>query len=229
MAVGDGWCEKRPALQTSRFSAGLRRARAGIAPLDLLFVPVGTQPYAPILAIIANPSRCVALLETERSAPHGAQVDEACREALPAAYLHVLAAETDIADIGNKMKAVYDTRGLPSGANVGVDITGGRKPMTAAIAGVGSLYDWRLFYVDAVHERERAGLGHHERIVELKNVLDVYSFLTERGKLGLGHHWVASTSDSNCRTSRLLRAHEQGSSLAMKSPFVACTQYCHWQ
>jgi hypothetical protein len=152
----------------------IRQARAGVPRLDLLFVPVGTQPYAPILAVVGNPAECVALLETPESWPHGQLVEAALGPDGSTQFLHVRIDQTDVIDIAQKMKAVFDSRGLPSAASVGADVTGGRKTMTAAVAGVGSLFGWRLFYVEGVQVRERMGYAHHERIIELANVLDVF-------------------------------------------------------
>lgn len=150
----------------------LRRNRDGLDPLDLLFIPVGTQPYAPTLAALANPAACVALLVTEASAPYGRQVADSLQgpESL---FLQVRVHETDVADIALAIRDVFDSRSLPSGSGVGADTTGGTKVMTAAMAGVGSLYGWRLFYVASQYERA-FGLSHHERIVLLDNVLDVF-------------------------------------------------------
>lgn len=150
----------------------MRRLRQGTELLDLLFVPVGTQAYAPVLAVLGNPSRCVALLETERSHPFGREVEEALQG--EAVFLHVRVDPVDLGDVALKMRAVFDSRGLPPGARVGADVTGGTKVMTAAVAGAGSLFGWRLFYVRGEQERERMGYAHHERIVELDNVLEVF-------------------------------------------------------
>ncbi|HEY9868224.1 MAG TPA: hypothetical protein V6D08_03595 [Candidatus Obscuribacterales bacterium] len=152
----------------------MRAARPDVEQLDLLFVPVGTQPFAPIMAIVGNPARCVALLETPESRPFGLQVEQAFAGDQETVFLHVKIDPTDTIDIGAKMKAVFDTRGLPPGTLVGADITGGRKPTTAAIAGAGSVFGWRLFYVEATFERDKQGLGHHETLVELPNVIDVF-------------------------------------------------------
>jgi len=147
-----------------------RVRRADLEQPDLLFVPVGTQPYAPALAVCAWPARCVALLETPESAAFGEELAQAWREP-DVHFLHVRVEATDLDDIATKMRAVYESRGLPG--DVVADITGGRKTMTAAVAGMASLLGWRLTYVEGVQVRERDGLTHHERILELPNLLEL--------------------------------------------------------
>ena len=151
----------------------LRRDREGVEPLDLLYVPVGTQPYAPTLAVLANPAACVALLETPTSARFGREVEAALGEDSGTTFLHVQVHETAVADISLAIRDVFDARALPSGSRVGADTTGGTKVMTAAMAGVGSLYGWRLFYVASTFERA-FGFSHHEHVVVLDNILDVF-------------------------------------------------------
>ncbi len=177
LAMADDRDAARAFYEAEVFPVGcalMHERRGGLEPLELLFVPVGTQPYAPILAILGNPTRCVALLETETSAPHGETVQEALESHLDTTFLHVRISDTDMVDIGTKMRAVYQSRGLPSAHDVAADITGGRKPMTAAVAAIGGLYGWRLFYVEGKFERALGGLAHHERIVELANVIQVF-------------------------------------------------------
>lgn len=184
----------------------MRAARADVERLDLLFVPVGTQPFAPIMAILGNPARCVALLETAESRPFGLLVEKALAYDSETTFLHVKIDPADTIDIGSKMKAVFDTRGLPPGALVGADITGGRKPTTAAIAGVGSVFGWRLFYVEATFERDKQGLGHHEMVVELPNVIDVFGVrkretifaLLEAGAFGSGIKQLEKFVEESC-------------------------------
>jgi len=150
-----------------------RRDREGVEPLDLLYVPVGTQPYAPTLAILANPAACVALLETPTSARFGAEVEQALGPDSGTTFLHVRVHETAVTSIALAIRDVFDARALPSGSRVGADTTGGTKVMTAAMAGVGSLYGWRLFYVASTFERA-FGFSHHEHVVLLDNVLEVF-------------------------------------------------------
>lgn len=151
----------------------VRRERDGLEPLDLLFVPVGTQPYAPTLAVLANPALCVAFLETETSSRYGDEVEAALGAESETVFLHVRVHETAVSDIALAIRDVFDSRALPSGSRVGADTTGGTKVMTAAMAGVGSLYGWRLFYIASQFERD-FGFSHHERVVVLDNVLDVF-------------------------------------------------------
>lgn len=160
-------------------------ARATEPPRELLFVPVGTQPFAPILAVVGTPARCVALLESPESAPFGEEVAAALAELSETAFLHIRIRETDIVDIGTAMKAVWASRGLPSPERVAADITGGRKTMTAAVAGLASGFGWQLLYVEGRMERAHSGLSHHEQIVALPNVLEVFGAVRRERALDL--------------------------------------------
>lgn len=177
------WLGMEPGLEAAAFyrqrvfpltCERFRRDRDGVEPLDLLYIPVGTQPYAPTLAALANPAACVALLETSASAPYGQEVEAALAAGSPeTVFLHVRVHETAVADIALAIRDIFDTRALPSGSKVGADTTGGTKVMTAAMAGVGNLYGWRLFYISSTFER-KFGFSHHEHLVLLDNVLDVF-------------------------------------------------------
>ncbi len=152
---------------------------------ELLFVPVGTQPFAPILAVLGTPADCVALLESKQAQQYGDQVEAALREVTDATFVHVTISPSDVVDIAQAMKAVWETRGLPSGEAVAADITGGRKPTTAAVAGVGSSFGWDLFYVEGKQVRTHGGYSHSERIVRLANVLDVFGRVKRERALDL--------------------------------------------
>ncbi len=189
----------------------IRMGREGVPRLELLFVPVGTQPYAPILAILGNPSRSVALLETPETREYGLEVEEAVGADV-GTWLHLRIDGTDVGGMARTMRDCFDACGLPGGRQVGADITGGRKTMTAAIAGVGSLFGWRLFYVRGVQERGKWGYAHHERIEELPNVLDQFGDLRRESAATLlrggaclpAHRLYSQVAEESC-ASRLDR------------------------
>lgn len=142
----------------------IRDARGGTRD-DLLVVPVGTQPYAPILAVLANPSEQVVLLHSRESAQH-------CREvevALAPDRLRlqpVLVDPYDLRDIVKKVQDAYEVLRQPE--HVVCDQTGGTKITTTALAGLAAVNGWRLSYLRADTESTRRFMF-NETVVDLPN------------------------------------------------------------
>ena len=134
----------------------------------LLFVPIGTQPYAPILAALANPSQIVVALYTKESAEYLSEVIESLEEENPRIE-PILVDGYDGSDIVRKVQSAYDTFGQPDPNLVTVDQTGGTKPMSSALAGVAALNRWDLIYIKGKHERQHQGYAHHETLLRLSN------------------------------------------------------------
>jgi hypothetical protein len=150
-------------------SCARMRARGGEQErLRLLVVSVGTQAYAPTLAVLANPADQVVLLESPESTVYGEQV--AARLSGDSRFVHVRIDPMDMVDIARKVEDSFALAGYPGGSEVGCDITGGRKTMSAALAGVAALNGWRMFYIEGSYEREKNGLSYFENCVELPNL-----------------------------------------------------------
>ncbi len=134
--------------------------RADAVALRLLIVPVGTQPWSPLLAILSAPAERVALLVTEPepsglpgSRPTAEEVCTFLRNAgepwsqLPIALFSIgdgLRGER-VAD-GVDAARVWASDPWP--LDIGVDISGGRKSTTAALGGIAAALGYRLSYIE---------------------------------------------------------------------------------
>lgn len=152
----------------------IRREAVGRDPLDLLFVTVGAQTNSPILAAIASPAHFVVLLHTDKEKNPAVDTIHTLR------LCPVEGKLTSIGDgkgPGELYRVVFDEwkqRGRPK--NVGLDITGGLKIMSAAASAAAfSLPDGHTYYIDADRP------SHHgrewwvrERRIELANPFQVF-------------------------------------------------------
>lgn len=148
----------------------------------LLFVPVGMQPYAPLLAILGNPAETVALLYSPESQIFAEEIEREFGGLGDTHFLFLPISPVDVTDIALAMKSAYVRQGSPPGNEVAADISGGKKAMSAAVAGVGAHFGWDVFYVEGIQERELLGFSHHERILPIANVLEAFGF-RERGRI----------------------------------------------
>ncbi len=140
--------------------------------VQLLFVPVGTQPYAPIMACLGNPSKAVLLLYTEGSASSANEVVEAFAPDPGGRNFHkVRIDENDPADIARKVQSSYDVLGQPAGEEVICDITGGTKVMVATLAGIAAVNGWRQSYVNSKFLKHLQG-SHSEQVVPVHSVFE---------------------------------------------------------
>lgn len=137
------------------------RQQAPKEPIELLFVPVGTQPYAPIICCLGNPALKTVLLITEESKDFAQQVEEALQG--QRSFQRVLIKESDPGDMVQKVTSAYDVLGQPQ--NVVCDITGGTKVMTASLAGIAATNGWRQVYVHSDFVRYKG--SHSERIIDV--------------------------------------------------------------
>ncbi len=195
------------------FAARAARNRAELTPrARLLVVPVGTQPYSPILAALSCKAEHVALLVTEPqdgaggeagigsegSRPTGARVRATlCGAGLPESALEVFS----IGD-GTRGDRIVDAVGAavffagdPWSTEVTVDISGGRKSTTAVLGGIASALGYRLSYVEGRHVM--SGFYADERRHDLANVaamLDLDRRYAARQLLRAGA-WAAAATE----------------------------------
>lgn len=134
--------------------------------VELLLVPVGTQPYAPLICCLGNPAELTLLIMTEGSRACADQV-EACFEG-DRRFHKILVSESDSGDIVRKVMANYDVFGQPQ--DVVCDVTGGTKIMTASLAGIAAVNGWRQVYVQSEQVRNKG--SHSERIIPVSSVFD---------------------------------------------------------
>ncbi|MCA9569627.1 MAG: CRISPR-associated DxTHG motif protein, partial [Myxococcales bacterium] len=148
----------------------MRRHARTTAPVELALVPVGTQPYAPILAALATDARRVVLLHTP---PTAAYAEEA-RVAL-------LADRTDIrlAEIGDGTEPERIARvvldevarsGVLRPLDVLIDVTGGRKSTSSVLGSLAAVHGFRQAYVEGTPHPRHRPFHVQERVIELPNV-----------------------------------------------------------
>lgn len=142
--------------------------RGDVPPAALLVVPVGTQPYSPLLAILATPAPHVALLVTEEqsgangirspgSRPTAARVEAALERGLPGGAptpqvsVFSIGQGTDGRAVVEALGAALFAAGDPWPLGVAVDVSGGRKSTTSALGGIAAVHGHRLSYIEGRH------------------------------------------------------------------------------
>lgn len=141
------------------------RAESSIAPTaELLILPVGTQPYSPLLAALSTRTPRVALLVTEAqtqdglsrspgSRPTAERVVDALSAGLepgdcPAFELFSIGEGTSGDAVVRAVEAALFWAGDPWPSEVAVDVSGGRKATTSALGGIAALMGFRQFYIE---------------------------------------------------------------------------------
>lgn len=153
-------------------AARLLAARDQQPSAELLVIPVGTQPYSPLLAALATPARCVALLVTTKSTPCADEVAAALAQ-LPAGQAPAVErfaigdANSGLAVV-RAVDAALFWAGDPWPADVTLDVTGGRKATSAALGALAGLRGFRQVYIEG-QELER-GRFHNEQLLVLDDV-----------------------------------------------------------
>lgn len=169
----------------------VRLATRGWGDADLAFVPVGTQPYAPILAAIAARARTTVFLHTGATKIHAETAAAAFGDEAGEKKLTDIGDGTDGLRIVRAMEAQVVAAGYPERQRVVVDVTGGRKATAAIVGSVAAVRGYRQQYIEGnvssvhrsffVDERcvqlayVRAALGSDERAVALA-LLEAGSF-----------------------------------------------------
>ena len=151
------------------FAVRTARARAELAPqARLLVVPVGTQPYSPLLAILSCKADRIALLVTEPQdgaggeAGIGSEGSRATGERVIATLeaagvpreliqLSSIGDGTDAERVAHAVGAALFFAGDPWSTEVTIDISGGRKSTTAALGGIACTLGFRLSYIEGRH------------------------------------------------------------------------------
>lgn len=160
----------------------IRATRAEQGPVQLLVIPVGTQPYAPLLAALATPARHVALLATSRSQTLADEV-AATLATLPAAECPAVQtfpigdANSGIA-VAQAVDAALFWAGDPWPADVVLDVTGGRKATSAALGALAGLRGFRQVYIES-QERTLPGGAKLFTDEVLRTLDDVRAWLGE--------------------------------------------------
>jgi hypothetical protein len=121
---------------------------------DLLIVPVGTQPYSPLLACLGTVASKVAFLVTDGSRP--------CADDVQASLEGLFETETGDPPYFNRFFIEEGTSGEavcravdsslvwacdPWSSDVSIDISGGRKSTTATLGAIAGIRGFRQTYV----------------------------------------------------------------------------------
>lgn len=160
----------------------LRRLRRGATPAQLAFVPVGTQPYSPILASIANPATRTVLLATDGTLAYADETERALESADIRFEQRTIGDGTVGPIITRTLLAEYASEGFPAPGSVVVDLTGGRKATAALLGANAALLGFRQSYVEGQPSRVHPAFFVQERFVELSDV---------RGLVGHDHRQTA--------------------------------------
>lgn len=149
-----------------------RMRRAGLQQEEskLAFVPVGTQPYSPLLAALANPAAIVVLLHTSESRSFAELVRDRLRDERSVIELRDVGNGLDALRTAGVMDAEYRACGEPLGAEVVVDITSGRKATVAAMGAYAAVRGFRQVYIEGHPSRVHRTFMVDERFVALANV-----------------------------------------------------------
>lgn len=150
-----------------------REAVRRAVELDLLFVTVGAQASSPTLAAIASPARFVVLVHTvEEKASAHETIQVLGLDGTEATLLCI----NDGKDSAQLYRAVFDEwikHGRPE--QVGVDITGGLKVMSAAAAAAAfAVPHGKTYYIDAERLQMHKEWWVRERRIELANPFQVF-------------------------------------------------------
>lgn len=114
----------------------------------LAIIPVGTQPYSPVLAALANPSDEVVLLCTKSSMRFGEEAATSIASERPIVRFADIGTGTDSVRIAQVVLGEVASMGYPPRGSVVVDVTGGRKATTAALGAVAAVRGYRQVYIE---------------------------------------------------------------------------------
>lgn len=155
------------------------RFRRGDRPgVQGLIMPVGTSPEPIILSILALQPQAVVFLPTPQTLQHLKRIIQET-DLKPQQYRHETIDGSDVLEIYRKIH--HTLLAWKDLASVGIDITAGKKVMSAACAIAGTLRNLRIFYVDnenylPKYRRPDPGT---ESLVLLPNPLEVFGDLEE--------------------------------------------------
>lgn len=140
----------------------------------LLIVPVGTQPFAPLLAALATPATRVALLvtgETQTFADEVAAALATLPEAnRPECRQFAIGDANSGIDVCRAVDAALFWASDPWPGEVTLDVTGGRKATSAALGALAGLRGFRQVYIESRQHRDKEGLFTDERLLVLDDV-----------------------------------------------------------
>lgn len=131
----------------------------------LAFIPVGTQPYSPILATLANPADRTVLLYTEGSKPCLRDLLESVPLQNPS--LREFEDDPNPRVILEIVESELAWSGRPSVGQVAVDVTSGRKSTVATLGAVAAALGFLQSYLLSSPIPNKPGLHRSPRLVTL--------------------------------------------------------------
>ena len=145
-------------------AARFRTERDQFPSAELLLLPIGTQPYSPLLAALSTTTKKVAMLVTEPqveegvlrspgSRPTAQRIIDALTQGLdgsdlPEIELFSIGTGTSGHAVVQAVDAALFWAGDPWPSDVAVDVSGGRKATTSALGGIASIAGFRQFYIE---------------------------------------------------------------------------------
>ncbi len=142
------------------------KRRAGSRPnVDLLYVPVGTQPYSPTLAVLANPAGFIALLTTPRTEPIAERVIEFTGRTTGSYDRYDIGDGVEAMRVMDIVESIYRARGSPRSNRVCVDVTSGRKATAAVLGAFATARRFKMTYIES--KLVVKGLGVNERLHDI--------------------------------------------------------------
>ncbi|MCW5941692.1 MAG: hypothetical protein KIS66_05640 [Fimbriimonadaceae bacterium] len=148
----------------------MRRVGRYLPTARLAFVPVGTQPYSPVLAVLANPAEDVTLLCTGHTRGYAERVAAAVAPERPRLRFAEIGDGTDTVRIAEVLLGQVASQGFPPRGAVVVDVTSGRKATTAALGAVAAVRGYRQAYIEGQPIPAHPRLMARERHVILADV-----------------------------------------------------------
>lgn len=170
---------------------------------ELAVIPVGTQPYSPILAAIANRAKRYLLLCTADSRPHA----ETLVESLDIENYEIfdIGEGTDPVAIFKAVQAELALLGHVAPKLVGFDITSGRKATVATLGSIAAVRGYRQSYIQSDQCRKFPRFHYNEKVVWLPNI---------RNLMGEDHRSQALALLKACAFEAAAREFEQAAAVS---------------
>lgn len=153
------------------FPLACMRVREECAPVktaELAVIPVGTQPYSPILAAIANRAKRYLLLYTDASKPNADTLVESLEIANYEAF--DIGEGSDPVAILKAVQAELALLGHVDPNLVGFDITSGRKATVATLGSIAAVRGYRQSYIQSDPIKSFPRFHCNEKVVWLPNI-----------------------------------------------------------
>lgn len=172
------------AYETKVFPLAMQRIDSyalGATCFDVLYMTAGTQPYSQTLSILATPAEKVVFIATE---------DETCQACVRTAIKNTCLEEGQFEILtfqepfstSEFARVLFYHHARNRGKTMAVDITSGRKSMSAALSGFATAMRIPQFYLNAEYLTGYAVNGMRQSIPNMAEVLQVLKNDSEKGE-----------------------------------------------